>query len=141
MKTGAGSRRKSREIALSLLYSIEFAGKEGLDSRKEETLGLIEKEDADDEYASCLFDGVSRCLDSIDEAIRGASLHWRLERMSLIDRNIIRIGVFEILELKVPVEIAINEAVDLARTFGDEKSGAFVNGILDAVARKLGDQA
>jgi N utilization substance protein B len=131
------SRRKSREIALSLLYSLEFTTQELFDRKKEDTIQLIELADADDEYALRLFEGVRGSLRAIDEQIRGCSHHWRLERMNLIDRNIIRIGIFEILEQQVPVEVVINEAVEMAKVFGDSKSSSFINGILDAIAKKV----
>lgn len=132
-----GSRRKSREIALSILYSLEFSGPEHADEKTVDTVDLIEMAGPDDDYARHLFDGVRRSLAAIDERIRGFSHHWRLERMNLIDRNIIRIGVFEILEGQIPVEIVINEAVEISKVFGDSKSSSFVNGILDAVAKGL----
>ena len=131
------SRRKSREIALSLLYSVEFTSQENFPEKSGHTGELIFSDEAGDAYAGHLFEGVCRDLETIDKRIRDCSHHWRLERMSLIDRNILRIGVFEILEKKVPIEVVINEAVEIAKLFGDSKSGAFVNGILDAIARDL----
>ncbi|MFH1437048.1 MAG: transcription antitermination factor NusB [Pseudomonadota bacterium] len=131
------SRRKSREIALSLLFSVEFAAQENYPEKGAHTGELIYRDEADDAYAGHLFEGVCRDLEAIDKSIRDSSHHWRLERMSLIDRNILRIGVFEILEKQVPIEVIINEAVEIAKIFGDSKSSAFVNGILDAIAKGL----
>lgn len=135
-KARSGSRRRSREITLSLLYSLEFASKDRADEKTEDTFDIIERNESDDEYARRLFEGVCRNLGVIDERIRSYSHHWRLERMNLIDRNILRIGVFELVEGLVPVEVAINEAVELSKVFGDSKSSSFVNGILDAIARQ-----
>lgn len=137
MKSKHGSRRKSREIALCLLYSFEFIKPDNLDSKKEDTLGLVNIKGADEEYAGYLFEGVCSGLEAIDKKIRGFSHHWRLERMNLIDRNIIRIGVFEIFQGQVPIEVIINEAVEISKVFGDSKTSSFVNGILDAIAKEL----
>jgi len=137
-----GSRRKSREIALSLLFSADCRGRGAAGGAgggdREETLALIESDDAQDEYARHLVEGVARDMAEIDGEMRGVSHNWRVERMSFIDRNILRISIFELREGAVPVQVVINEAVELAKLFGDDKSGPFVNGILDAVARKLG---
>ena len=136
-KRAQPSRRKSRQIALSLLYSVEFASQESYPEKGGRTGKLIRRDEADDAYAGHLFEGVCGDLETIDKRIKDCSHHWRLERMSLIDRNIMRIGVFEILEKQVPIEVVINEAVEIAKIFGDSKSGAFVNGILDAIAKAL----
>ena len=79
--------------------------------------------------------GVDAFRDSIDEAIRRVSRNWRLERMAVLDRNVLRLGAFELLYRgqDVPRKVAINEAVELAKTFGSAESGAFVNGLLDRV--------
>lgn len=137
LKSKHGSRRKSREIALSLLYSLEFTTRSGAPRKREDTSDLIDMSEADDAYATHLFEGVCSRMDEIDGRIRAFSHHWRLERMNLIDRNIIRLGVFEILEQQVPVEVVINEAVEISKIYGDSKSASFVNGILDAVAKKV----
>lgn len=132
------SRRKSREIALSILYSREFADGNNMEETDYLTKQMIEMRSIDDEYARYLIDGVYKNLNSIDEQIKHTSRNWRIERMSLIDKNILRIGVFELNEGAIPLEIIINESVELAKTFGDEKSSNFVNGILDAVAKSPG---
>jgi N utilization substance protein B len=73
--------------------------------------------------------------EEIDDLIRRSAEHWRLERMALVDRNILRLGAFEICRSEdVPFVVAINEAVDLAKRFGSEESGAFINGILDKIS-------
>jgi len=88
-----------------------------------------------DEFSVDLFRKVADSLDAIDEAIVGASENWRLERMSRVDRNIMRIGVYELSgDDDTPPRVAINEAVELAKRFGTADSASFVNGILDRVA-------
>ena len=88
-------------------------------------------------YADELVRGVTGELEVVDGAIRRASHNWRLERMSRVDRNVLRIGTWELLH-DVPRAVAIDEAVDLGKRFGSEESGAFVNGVLDRVATDLG---
>ncbi len=88
-------------------------------------------------YADELVQGVTRELEAVDGAIRKASHNWRLERMSRVDRNVLRIGAWELLH-DVPRAVAIDEAVELGKRFGSDESGAFVNGVLDRVATNLG---
>lgn len=89
-----------------------------------------------DEFSVALFLKVTENLTSIDEVIIKASENWRLDRMSIVDRNILRIGVNEIRDTEeIPARVAINEAVELAKRYGAAESAAFVNGILDRVAR------
>ena len=92
-----------------------------------------------DEFAVTLFHAAAGRLDELDEVIRGCSEHWRLERMSRVDRSILRIGVHELTSPgEIPPKVAINEAVELAKRFGSADSPSFVNGILDRVARDRG---
>jgi N utilization substance protein B len=82
--------------------------------------------------------GVIAELSSLDETIRAASEHWRLERMTRVDRNVLRLGTWELLHRgDVPTEVILDEAVELAKRYGSEESGAFVNGVLDHVAKTL----
>lgn len=87
------------------------------------------------QFALDLVQGVLAVRDELDRRIRGLSEHWRLERMSIVDRNILRLGAYEVLyRLDIPPKVSIDEAVELAKEYGDEKSSAFVNGILDKLA-------
>jgi len=89
------------------------------------------------EFALELARGVLDCQDLIDQRLVEVSEHWRLDRMSVVDRNILRLGTFELLfRADIPPKVSIDEAVELAKEYGDEKSGAFVNGILDVLAEK-----
>jgi N utilization substance protein B len=89
-------------------------------------------------FAVELIRGVESHLAQIDSLIRQFSEHWRLERMPVVDRNIIRLGVFELLyRSDIPAKVSINEAVDLGKKFGSEDSGSFINGILDRVRLHL----
>jgi len=89
-------------------------------------------------FAEQIIEGVSLRKSEIDELIASASEHWRLERMSIVDRNILRIALFEMLHCPdIPPKVSINEAVDLGKTFGSAESGAFINGILDHILVEL----
>jgi N utilization substance protein B len=128
------SRRKAREAAVQMLYQIDLSG-ESL----ERAIGLYQQHlgspaDADD-FAIQLVRGCHAALESIDAKIREVSKHWRLERMARVDRNILRLATFELLQLpEVPRKVTINEAIELAKRFGDENSPAFINGVLDRIA-------
>ena len=88
------------------------------------------------EFTTRIVEGVQQHREEIDRLIRKHSEHWRLERISATDRNILRMGVFELLFCDdIPVKVALNEAVDLGKKFGTEESGAFINGILDKISR------
>jgi N utilization substance protein B len=94
------------------------------------------------EYAEALVTGVCRERDGLDGSISKASEHWRLERMTRVDRNVLRIGTWELVNMKdVPAPVILDEAVELAKRFGTEESGAFVNGVLSRVAAECGRSA
>ena len=91
------------------------------------------------EYADAAVEGVLDELTAVDEVIRKASTNWRLERMARVDRNVLRLGAWELLHSRdVPRAVILDEAVELAKRFGSEESGAFVNGVLDRIATDLG---
>ncbi len=89
------------------------------------------------ELAEQLVRGVHRERRAIDERIEGASTNWRVDRMARVDRNALRLAVFELLHGDAPVKVIINEAIELGKKFGSESSGAFVNGVLDRIAGAL----
>lgn len=89
------------------------------------------------QYARKIVDGVAEERDNLDSMIQAASRHWKIERMSIVDRCILRMACFEMHSLNLKPEIAIHEAVDIAKKFGNTDSGAFVNGILDQVCREM----
>ena len=126
-------RTKSREYALQMLYQADIRH---CDSRQ--VLGDFWQEHAPlkevRSFADQLVEGVSAHHDDIDRLISAHANNWDLKRMAVIDRNILRLGVFELLHLAdVPPKVAINEAVELAKRFGDSESSRFINGILDAI--------
>jgi len=99
-------------------------------------------EDADPEgrpYADAVVRGVADNLEAIDKRVSAASQNWRLERMSRVDRNLLRLGTWELLfRADVPRAVILDEAVELAKSFGTDESSAFVNGVLDRIANDIG---
>ncbi len=132
------ARRKGRELALQALYQLEMSG----DAPEPALRSFEESFDNSPEareFAWELVRGVLEHRAELDVQIAEASTHWRLERLSRIDASIIRIAVCEMTaDPPLPVEIAIDEAVEVAKRYGTAESAAFVNGVLDAVARRLG---
>jgi N utilization substance protein B len=131
-------RTKARERALQALYQIDVAASD-LDealSRFWKSFEPVEREVR--EMADELVRGVAERRREIDDAIEAVSVNWRLDRMAKVDRNVLRLAVFE-LEFRpdVPVKVAINEAIELGKKYGSESSGAFVNGVLDKIASAL----
>ncbi|TBV83438.1 MAG: transcription antitermination factor NusB [Desulfobulbaceae bacterium] len=128
-----GIRRKSRELALQALYQGDLSGTSPPDA-----LPLLctnfEISCKSLSYSRELLDGIRARLAAIDAIIEGSAVNWRISRMSVIDRNIMRIAVYEFrFRDDVPAKVAINEAIELAKRFGADDSPAFINGILDAV--------
>lgn len=136
-----GARTIARECALMVLFGLEATGEDPERAVREffrelaGDAGLATDDDARS-YALELANGVRHNIDRLDGVIRAASEHWRVERMSRVDRNVLRIGAWE-LENGVPRPVTIDEAVELAKRFGTADSGAFVNGILDRIADNL----
>ncbi len=139
--SGSGLRRRSRELALQLLFQTEFLT-DGFDPAHARDLFRrfskdfeIDTETAD--YGGQLFMGVASRLKEIDGIIQAHSAHWKISRMGLVDLSVMRVCVFEMkfMEPQIPPSVAINEAVEIAKTYGSTESSSFVNGILDHVAR------
>ncbi|MEO8553705.1 MAG: transcription antitermination factor NusB [Kofleriaceae bacterium] len=139
--TTSGIRTKGRAFGLQLLYArdhdptADVAGQAvGWASEFE-----LELEPAAQQFARDLVAAATERTTEIDAAITAASRNWRLERMSRVDRNILRLGACELIAFRdVPVKVVINEAVELAKRFGTAESSAFVNGVLDRIATAVG---
>ena len=134
-----GSRTKARECALQALYQLDTSG----GSASDVLAGLwAHFEPVDDDtkaFAEQLVRGAQREQATIDELIQRTSTHWKLERMARVDRNILRLAVFEILKRgDVPLKVTLNEAIELSKKYGSEDSSAFVTGILDRIANSSG---
>ncbi len=145
LKNKVGIRRRAREMALQILYQMEvsqlppedavslyyeiFSGEEELEFHA--PMGARP-------FAEELVYGVELNQQEIDRMLARSSQHWRVERMTIIDRNILRIALFEMLRLNdIPHKVSINEAIEIAKSFGTEDSGAFINGILDHVYSEM----
>lgn len=131
------SRTKAREQALQILFFWDVSG-----GKPEDAISYFEScfETYSNElpFTKSLVQGVASHLDRIDQAIKMACENWRLNRIPRIDRNILRLGAYELIFCKdVPTSVALNEAVELGKKFGESKTGAFVNGILDRISREL----
>lgn len=132
-------RRKAREIAIAFLYQWDVRGDEVL-PELDDLLVKDRREPEVAEYVKLLVRGTIEKREEIDRRITEAAEHWRIERMAVVDRNILRMATWEMEFRKedVPPKVAINEAIELAKRFSTEQSGAFVNGVLDRVKRGLG---
>lgn len=136
----AGIRRQARAYALQVLYAADVAAAGELSDDAARTWEKLELDLPAEcvNFAETLLGHVGRDRAGLDERIQSASKNWRLERMSRVDRNILRLAVAELVgSPEVPSKVVINEAVELAKTFGAEESPAFVNGILDRVAQDV----
>ncbi|HEU4401417.1 MAG TPA: transcription antitermination factor NusB [Candidatus Polarisedimenticolia bacterium] len=132
-----GSRHRGREYALQMLYECEASG-----SPVEEVVAHFwgEREVPPDvrAFAERLARGTSGSLPEIDALLVGSLDHWRLERLAIVDRNILRLALFEFLHTpETPRIVVIDEAIEVAKRFGGEESGQFVNGILDALRKRI----
>lgn len=132
-----GTRRRGRELALQMLYQYELAGTppDAVAASWEE---LEQAPAAAREFAMRLVRGVVDNLDKIDGNIAAQADNWRLDRMAAVDRNVLRLALYELLfERDTPAAVVIDEAVEIAKRFGSEKSGQFVNGVLDGALHRL----
>ncbi len=130
-------RRKAREIALQVLYSLNFVN---IDVQKALDLfwGNFVAPKTAKEFAATLVQGTWKHKEELDKLIAGCSDNWSLKRMSKVDISVLRMAVFELLYCDdIPPKVTLNEAIDLGKTFGSENSGSFINGILDALNLKL----
>jgi N utilization substance protein B len=136
------ARHRARQQALQLLFQWDVRRTPLEDILRGYYSSLLISEDTvgkprPDEFAEVLLRGVIEELPGIDERITRNAAHWRLERMPVVDRNVLRIAVYEMLRTDTPPAVVIDEALELARKFSGEESVHFVNGVLDAVRREL----
>jgi N utilization substance protein B len=137
-----GRRRKSRELALQLLYQLDVQGEGDPGPSFAEFWMRHPVDDEVREFSESLVRGVKLHQGKIDELIAQYAENWELERMAVVDRNILRSGIFELLwESDVPPKVAINEALEVAKKFSTQESSRFINGILDRVHKELSPSA
>ena len=134
-----GSRRKARECALQMLFAADIAETDAAQVLRTywTELGEADTEDATRDFATRLAAGTLAHLDTLDQRIRSRAEHWRIPRMAIVDRNILRLAVYEFLYEPTPRTVAINEALEIARRFSTYEATQFINGILDAIKRDL----
>ena len=134
-----GSRRKARECALQMLFAADVAGTRGdqLARMFWSELSDGEVEPGAQEFATALALGALAHLDEVDDKIRSRAEHWRISRMALVDRNLLRLAVYEFLHEPTPRTVIINEALEIARRFSTWEATQFINGILDAIKRDI----
>ena len=132
-----GQRRRAREHALQMLFQIDLTG-----SSPDETFREFWRDQAADEamrsFAEELVLGVHAQRRELDRLITGSAENWRIERMAVVDRNVLRMAVHEMIQTsRPPAAVIIDEAIEVAKKFGSEESGAFINGILDSIRKRL----
>ncbi|UCG10682.1 MAG: transcription antitermination factor NusB [Dehalococcoidia bacterium] len=133
----SGERRTARRLALQALYEIDSVGHgvEEVVSRLLVEAGLSQESNA---FVRELVDNVIQNKDKLDQSIQKFAPTWPIKQISVVDRNILRLAIFEILlDNRMPVKVAINEAVELAKTFGSDSSARFVNGVLGSVSTQV----
>ena len=137
-----GSRRKARECALQMLFAADVAEApaDAVVHSYWAELGEPDLDAAAREFATRLASGTLANLTLLDERIRSRAEHWRISRMAVVDRNILRLAVYEFLYEPTPRTVAINEALEIARRFSTYEATQFINGILDAIKRDLDEQ-
>ena len=137
-----GSRRKARECALQMLFAADVSEANSDDVVRSywAELGESDLDDTAREFATRLAARTLSNLELLDERIRSRAEHWRISRMAVVDRNILRLAVYEFLYEPTPRTVAINEALEIARRFSTYEATQFINGILDAIKRDLDEQ-
>ncbi|MBW2672424.1 MAG: transcription antitermination factor NusB [Deltaproteobacteria bacterium] len=132
-----GHRRKAREIALQILYQVDVSKVDAAEAIQlfQDNFGMSQEAV---EFSTQLIQCTLDHLNDIDELIKSCSEHWSLDRMSKVDRNVLRTAVCEFLYFDdIPPKVTLNEAIDIGKHYGSDNSGSFINGILDAIYSKL----
>ncbi len=127
-----GSRRQARERALQILFQYDIHGKPGL--WLDEFWKPLKADEETISFAERLVEGVRGNKHELDALIGKYATNWKVSRMPIVDRNILRAGIYELIWMdEVPAKVTMNEAIELAKSFGDDEASKFVNGILDKV--------
>ncbi len=135
-----GERREARQLALQALYEIDLVDHpvgEVLTARFAES----ELSGQGQAYARSLVAGIARCRDLLDSYIQTHAAEWPLDQVAIVDRNLLRMALYEFTMADVPIKVAINEAVELAKSFGSDSAPRFVNGVLGALAPRQNEIA
>lgn len=133
-----GKRRKAREMALQFLYQLDLRGEDDPGTAAAEFWARHPVDAEARAFADTLVTGAKLNQPKIDQLIAQFTEHWDLDRMAVVDRNILRVGVYELLwRPEVPPKVAINEAIEMAKKFGTTESSRFINGVLDRIHKEL----
>jgi N utilization substance protein B len=134
-----GTRRKARECALQMLFAADVTKLPGETVTRNfwTELGEPDTEELTESFSVRLALGTLRELETVDDKIRTRAEHWRIERMAIVDRNVLRLAVYEFLYEETPNTVVINEALEIARRFSTFEATQFINGILDAIKHDL----
>ncbi len=137
------NRHLARTIALQTLYQWDFNGQpnEQLLMIHKKNLAEFAPEFDDGGFSKNLVEGIIKNLKAIDKDIISHAPEWPLDQITIVDRNVLRIGIYEMkFDPNIPPKVAINEAIELAKTFGSESSGKFVNGVLGTIYKEINDK-
>lgn len=135
-------RTKARECALKILYAVDITGEEPKKCIETFWKNHDEVDGELESFANSIVLGVTNNRDAIDKLISAHTTNWQLKRMAVIDRNILRFATYELLYMEeIPPKVSINEAIDIAKRYGDKDSGKFVNGVLDSINKNEGKKA
>lgn len=130
------TRRRAREIVLQLLYEADTNGTREIEDARRFIRSRLQGRKALTQFASELLSGTLAHRQDIDEKLSDVATNWTLPRMPVVDRNVLRLGAFEILHADTPGRVAVNEAIVLAKRYGDTNSPRFVNGVLDRLLKE-----
>jgi len=139
-------RQRSRQVALQTLFARDFVdpqqtdGDTGIQELFERVAQNFDLSAGSRDFALELVSGTTSELSAIDDLLAANAINWKISRMATVDRNVLRLGIYELTRTDTPVSVILDEAIRLARRFGGESSPAFVNGVLDAVAKQVGTQ-
>ncbi len=135
------TRRRAREIVLQLLYEADINGNRDADDSRRFIRSRLQGRKALTRFASDLLMGTCENREAIDVKLAELSTHWTLPRMPVVDRNVLRLGAYEIIFGDTPPRVAVNEAIVLAQRYGDKNSPRFVNGVLDRLLKESEQEA
>lgn len=128
-------RRRSREYALQLLFQLEISGAELTGEVWDEFWNRLDEDDEVREFTHEIVKSTKAHMSELDNIIKKAAQHWAIERMAVIDRNILRAAAYELLfRPDIPASVSINEAIEIAKKYSTQESASFINGILDKIA-------
>ena len=130
------NRRRAREVVLQLLYEADVNGNRAVDDSRRFIRSRLQGRKGLTDFSWQLLEGTLEHRESIDQLLSQLSTHWTLSRMPVVDRNVLRLGAYEILHSETPGRVAVNEAIVLAKRYGDKNSPRFVNGVLDRLMKQ-----